>query len=631
MYRIFLCLLLTVAPLNAQDDFGTDPDEWIVKSYPFRFPGFYDSIEEERIVGLPSEGADEETIRAFMKKSHKAIAGLPSITELNFPKGALFLYDPQSSNLTARLPRAEHFRLKDLSTEYERTFESQVEADIFIFEASPEMARSIMEKASIAADQTNSLQLLQSAAELEKAKLIFHERVVTSSGHEVEVSDGEEVVWFDPVSIGPDKRKKNVQHRELFGTYFEMEPVIGSDEQVIDIQFNLSHHQHPPVERELPRTESRILDLPSPLRDLFKTEIKSNVTVSNGDTHLLAVWKPKIPTSHSERETPHRLALLRGRVVPLLPKPDERLVEYIDRYGDSVIPIPKNAAEKRDPENGMVLKRYFIPLTILGPPRKTRAGSGPQVETDLARPSAQSILENAGINFPPESFARFDPESCILTVQNTPKQIELVELYLEPMQPGVEKYFCVTYHVIEAPAEVLEQVMKNTEGKSDHTAEWKQLQNREDVQFVGSYQLSGRSGMRAKLLTYTPFIYPSVGRAESDESSDATEEAQGHQWDFETEPVGTHIEFDPVLGGDELTLDFNFLFQQDFAPPWMESLSGQYQTTFFREKVTAPLTMHKGSTRLLRIWFANDGEKQEEPPTRHALFLTVDVLEHSTE
>lgn len=117
------------------------------------------------------------------------------------------------------------------------------------------------------------------------------------------------------------------------------------------------------------------------------------------------------------------------------------------------------------PDKDLFTNVYVVPPTFLS----TGAGGGgggaaaatdpfadPVATSGLAaaaRPTAKTVLENAGISFPAGASAIYNKTSSQLIVRNTQDQMELVEAYIDSITEGVEKQIYITSRFVEIAEE----------------------------------------------------------------------------------------------------------------------------------------------------------------------------------
>ncbi|MCG8599981.1 MAG: type II and III secretion system protein [Verrucomicrobiales bacterium] len=119
------------------------------------------------------------------------------------------------------------------------------------------------------------------------------------------------------------------------------------------------------------------------------------------------------------------------------------------------------------PDADLFTNVYVVPPTFLSTDAGGGGGGGggaaadpfaDPVETNGgglvgSRPTAKSVLENAGISFGPGATAIYNGSTSQLIVKNTQDQMELVEAYIDSIQQNVAKQIYITSRFVEIAEE----------------------------------------------------------------------------------------------------------------------------------------------------------------------------------
>ncbi len=117
------------------------------------------------------------------------------------------------------------------------------------------------------------------------------------------------------------------------------------------------------------------------------------------------------------------------------------------------------------PDKDLFTNVYVVPPTFLSTGAGGGGGGGaaaadpfadpvaPSGLAAAARPTARTVLENAGISFPTGASAIYNKTSSQLIVRNTQDQMELVEAYIDSITEGVEKQIYITSRFVEIAEE----------------------------------------------------------------------------------------------------------------------------------------------------------------------------------
>jgi hypothetical protein len=164
----------------------------------------------------------------------------------------------------------------------------------------------------------------------------------------------------------------------------------------------------------------------------------------------------------------------------------------------------------------------------------------------------------------------------------------------------------VQVNLLEVPTAELGALLEETAAKEDHTAALERLE-KAGARLVASASLETKSGQRAatKMMTDVSHVTEFAARA------DGSTEARSR----DVEPVGLSVEFDPVLGFDQHTLDLNIAIRHttEAGAPRVVPLGtvvgkrveGGVQD-FVTEKWTTATTLHSGQSRLVGMAPAED-------------------------
>lgn len=136
----------------------------------------------------------------------------------------------------------------------------------------------------------------QLAAGSEEVKLLSLPSIVSRSGQRARVSSGAQE-YISSYKASPDgKTDMAVRGRAILGTELEVDPVLGPDGQVMDVNFAFKHALSEPEFEEItvkgPVTGD---DLQAERVKENAAEMVSAITIKNGETHFLGT----VPQSKS--------------------------------------------------------------------------------------------------------------------------------------------------------------------------------------------------------------------------------------------------------------------------------------------------------------------------------------------
>lgn len=164
--------------------------------------------------------------------------------------------------------------------------------------------------------------------------------------------------------------------------------------------------------------------------------------------------------------------------------------------------------EPREIGEGLWAKCFPVPPSFLGSD-KGSAGNVVDPFADPAdhsrvkriKPTAESVLKDAGIEFGENHFAGYYPSDSALVVVLPMEQMELVEAYLSVIGSGPARPISVYAEIYEVEEEFHLQLQRTLSGEADHTPERDALfeaAKRNEVALIEAMALSTHSGMRSK-------------------------------------------------------------------------------------------------------------------------------------
>ncbi|MEZ0387055.1 MAG: hypothetical protein ACAI34_08320 [Verrucomicrobium sp.] len=260
-------------------------------------------------------------------------------------------------------------------------------------------------------------------------------------------------------------------------------------------------------------------------------------------------------------------------------------------------------------------------------PAMPKANASPAELVDFLRKSdmaALQYLKSQGIVLPEGSLAVYDPRNQTLVMRTSNRGHEQVDLFSRDLlfqQPTTLNF--VTY-LIEADATVVRQMLVETAGKGDHSAQLARLRalvgegKARQVNFV---RIETKSGQRAAAHSGKEALFSRAIEG----SRDAIASVES-----DMEEVGSKIEIDPVLGPDGKTIDINFSLRHHYRAPtdrW-ESIGQAPSGTrtdirikdWYTVETNTAQTLMSGSARLMGVW---KPEGTGEPERENKLLVAI--------
>lgn len=229
--------------------------------------------------------------------------------------------------------------------------------------------------------------------------------------------------------------------------------------------------------------------------------------------------------------------------------------------------FPVKAVEPTD--EPMFKNSYTVPPTFLNSAERANGGGvDPFGKVRRIAPvTAQTVLEDAGIEFPPGASVVFNPRTSQLLVVNTEAQMEMVEMFLGHFVPAPERQVYVFVELIEVGAALYHDWMFENRITKDGTALRKQAQKwvkAGEATMIETAAVVARSGQRAKTQSVGQVYYPTdadpamiPNKVDLEGAQTRAPIAAVSPVVFDRRDVGSTVEVDPVIGADNVTIDLN--------------------------------------------------------------------------
>ena len=163
-----------------------------------------------------------------------------------------------------------------------------------------------------------------------------------------------------------------------------------------------------------------------------------------------------------------------------------------------------------------------------------------------------SILESAGVEFSEGASAEYDWATGVMTIVQTPDQLELIEAYIDSGCDYTPRQIFMRAEVFELPLKLATQALDSAIREGEHSPERDAIIRRVesgDGRLVFAAGMVGRSGQRVTV--------SSEGFTERQPSQDEKKKTKG-QAAAPPSPSVFIFEADPILGADEFTVDINY-------------------------------------------------------------------------
>jgi len=558
------------------------------------------------------------------------------------PEGSAFLYDYPSGTLVVRTTEETMEVLEGWSRESVRHSPLNLVFTLRVLEAEGPALRQVVRDAAKQSDQSYAWKVISDLVSQGRARQRETLHLESRSGQRAMLDTGPRRIVATGFALNDKGGVELSQEQCCTSSLLEIDPVVSPDAGSIDVNILLEHHFAPPVERRILAGQSTSLGrVEIPGADFHKFNVLSALTMLDGSTVLLGVWKPQFREEGADPDV-LQAAFLRADVIFNLPPANADLAVKLRALADQAEPIVKRKT-KHDPvpPSGMKTARFKVPPDFMSmgvaeevpdpfagsqtPPPKP-----PPPSPHHAPLTAKQILEQGGIPFPAGALAAFDPATNELVFTNTQANIDAVEAFTSGIIDGGRPLLIVdTLLVIEADAATLREIAEEGAHQSDHSEALNKLEAlaaQGKAKVVSVFRLPGRSGQRVQCQTGT----------ESREMKDFKADDKGRLTaTTQTRLAGTSLEVDQVLGPDGWTIEVNFSMSYHYAPPIRlpEAASpakgvltiARSPAEFHATSITSAFIIQTGMTRLLGVWKPEGSHEWDGKEVMQAAFLQVNI------
>ncbi|WP_050029933.1 hypothetical protein [Verrucomicrobium sp. BvORR034] len=663
------------------------PDVWSTKTY--RFPasemaqGFVSpTVGQLRAPQIPKANAPVEDGEIFLKRSDMVVTQYLKTMGIQVPEGSLMSFDPVNQTLVARTSGRAHEELQVYSYELLKRVAKTIHLSTYLIEAEAATVRQIVNETAGNGDHSPQLAKLRALVGEGKARQVDLLRVETRSGQRASVERGEERLLVSEFE-GSFKGWTSVSHEmRPVGSKMEVDPVLGPDDEIIDLNLALNHHYRAPQDRWEPVALSgsgQQADVR--VTDLYTVEASTAQSLRQGTARLIGVWKPE-GAPEPARENVLLVAILKADLVRIMPALQPQLETLFAAQGEKVRPTPATAPAEllnQGLPKGMKLRRFRVPPSFFSGDLSNPSGAGvgaadpfsaaaaPATEPRMSvKMTALDILRSQGLVFPPGSSANYSAGTSELIVRNTPENVSEVEAFIEGLNRSLPANLAFNVQVVQADGAFLRKLEEQYASEADHTAMWKALEEavaQGKAKFVQTLWLGGRSGQR--IATQVGREYTKVPEAgggspvseskarptptptpAADNKAPAAPAPEGAAQSDAGDPsfiagvtemsrVGLTLELDPVIGPDGQTVDVNYQLKRDYLPPtWRAPLKSEDlkvlkidapATGFHKATTTTSITVLSGMTRLIGLWKPEGAPEYDKADVMQAAFLKTDI------
>lgn len=403
------------------------------------------------------------------------------------------------------------------------------------------------------------------------------------------------------------KSRASVTHetREI-GLVLEWEPTLASDRTTIESSISIQLHPAPPASRQVSITEPAsggTAEFPS--TDIATARFTTGFTSTPGSTKFLGITKPVGTSQQSADILWAAFVTTNVRHVESLPSsnpaPQPQVAQTPAGMSTATFNVPdglfESFIEESQPPQSLVTK----PMRL------------------------QTWFEANGIT--PVKSATAEHNGSVLTIINTPDNIERIARLTGECLSRSPKTAAFTLHTLQAPASFLRELTHQTTTTADDTAMLAAVEAavvRGEATFIDSLFVETKPGTRATHESVREHTYLSTFGTDA--------KGQPHL-EFATRPVGSILEIEPTVGSDGSTVEITLAHELHSAPP--EARREHFQdpssnkpfdlpvVDFHSAKTTTGLCVTQGATKLLSL---NRPTGRGDADVLWATFLKCDLV-----
>lgn len=250
-----------------------------------------DSLEQKTFqfdpeLFLGSEITQDSLVSKGFAKELQEMLGITS------PIESTFVYDRRLNLLTVRNTKQNLKRIEIALNAYREHAPRTLHCETHLFELEATDLFALEKKHPTHPDASALLDALFQNAETGTARLVDSVSLLSKSGQRATSENVLDTPVFNRLKITSQGHPQLFHGNLLAGTRFEIDPIVGSDGQTLDLTFALEHPLSP--------AQTRVVDLAAPgqppltvsLTDHGQAKVQSTFTLISGRARVLAVWRP---------------------------------------------------------------------------------------------------------------------------------------------------------------------------------------------------------------------------------------------------------------------------------------------------------------------------------------------------
>ncbi|MCF7788175.1 MAG: hypothetical protein K9N47_18780 [Prosthecobacter sp.] len=546
--------------------------------------------------------------RASALPPRRVVKELLKSVGIDFPEGTNATFSPVTSLLTVTNTAPN----LDLVEAYILSISHQSPATIACTLTVIEGPGDLIRQANAAASRTtNAAQEFTKLLSLVKnpgsnVRIVGDAFLETKSGTRATTEAVCDHTYASDFTMDANSRASVTHEMRQIGVLLEWEPTLGADGTTIESSISIKLHPSPPTSRQVSITEPASGGTAEfPATDISTAHFTTGITSTPGSTKFLGITKP-VGTSKQNADILWAAFLTtnvrRMECLPFSqPAPQPQVAQVPAGMSAAAFNVPDDVfesfIEESQPPQDMV--KQPMPL--------------------------QTWFELNGIT--PVKGATAEHTNNVLTIINTPDNIERIASLTDECLRRSRKTAAFTLHTFQAPANFLRELTHQITASADDTTMLAAVEAavaRGEATFIDSLFLESKSGSLATHESVREHTYLSTFGTNA--------EGQPHLA-FAMRPVGSILEIEPTFGSDGHTVEISLNHVLHSAPP--EARREHFRDPssnkpfdipvidFHAAKTTSRISMIKGGTKLISL---NRPTGRGDADVLWATFLKCDLV-----
>lgn len=209
-----------------------------------------------------------------------------------FPEGATASYNPATSVMFVKNTN-ENLALVDAYVEsIRRVAPKTVAFTTHILQGPGPLLRRITSQAATKSDHQAELNELLAAVKTDAVQHLDTARLETKSGTRAKAEQANEHTAITNITLNEKGEPVFKQEMRRVGLTVELEPTIGAEGVTVELSLAPEFHTSPPFEHREYITDTQGRRLEFPLTDYFTSKLTTSITLPDGTTRLLSLYKP---------------------------------------------------------------------------------------------------------------------------------------------------------------------------------------------------------------------------------------------------------------------------------------------------------------------------------------------------